>query len=82
MVGVPGFWQDFDQIFGQVFDQIFGQVFDQVFGQGVDQVLRGGTNHEYTVQYYPDRKNTVYSTIRTETSTTPSYFEKKVFTFF
>ena len=72
------FWWNFgqivDQIFGQVFDQIFGQVFDQVFGQGFDQVLGEGKNHKYSVQYYWDGKNTVYSTTRTEKPTTPSYF--------
>ena len=60
MVGMPGFWPDFDQIFdqifGQVFDQIFGQGFDQVFGQGFDQVLGEGKNHQYSVQYYWDGK--------------------------
>ena len=34
MVGMPGFWPDFDQISGQVVDQIFGNVFDQGFEQG------------------------------------------------
>ena len=32
MVGMPGFWPDFDQIFVPTFGQIFGQVFDQGFG--------------------------------------------------
>ena len=47
MVGMPGFWSDFDQIF----DQIFGQVFDQVFDQGFDQ---GFWSPKYSVQFYWD----------------------------
>ena len=45
MVGMPGFWPDFDQIF----DQIFGQVFDQIFGQVFDQ---GFWIPNYSVQVY------------------------------
>ena len=41
MVGMPGFWARFDQIFGQ----IFGQVFDQDFWTGKHTVL----------QFYRDR---------------------------
>ena len=65
-----------DQIFRQVFDQIFGQVFDQVFGQGFDQVLGEGKKPEIQSTVLVGRKNTVYSTARTEKSATPSSFEK------
>ena len=60
------------QIFGQIFDQIFGQVFDQIFGGGFDQgfwppqntVYSSTGTEKYSVQYYPDRGNqlfTIYS---------------------
>ena len=46
MVGMPGFWPDFDQFF----DQIFGQVFDQIFGQVFDQFVGVLTREKTKVQ--------------------------------
>ena len=56
-------------MFGQIFDQIFGQVFDKVFGQGFDQGFLGSENtvyrstgtEKYSVQFYPDVENKLFT---------------------
>ena len=63
MVGMPGFWPDFDQIFDQIFDHIFGQVFDQIFCQVFDQ---GFDQPKIQCTVLLGRRNTVYIPTGTE----------------